>query len=85
MAGKALERQQVIVRPGKPIRLGQFLKLAGMVETGGEAKLRIAEGEVLVNGEEERRRGRQLAHGDLVAFGEAVLEVIVAADGSSQL
>jgi ribosome-associated protein len=48
------------------IRLGQFLKLAGVMETGGEAKLRVADGEVLVNGEVEVRRGRQLHRGDVV-------------------
>ncbi|BCJ75519.1 RNA-binding protein [Catellatospora sp. IY07-71] len=50
------------------IRLGQFLKLAGVIETGGEAKLRIADGDVTVNGEVELRRGRQLHRGDTVAI-----------------
>ena len=71
-------RQQVAVRDGG-IRLGQFLKLAGVVETGGEAKLRIQEGEARVNGEVETRRGRQLVPGDLVEFAGVVLEVIVKA------
>ncbi len=48
------------------IRLGQFLKLAGVLDTGGEMKSRIAEGEVQVNGEVETRRGRQLRRGDIV-------------------
>lgn len=51
------------------IRLGQFLKLANLVETGAEAKPVIAEGRVLVNGEVETRRGRQLAVGDVVSLG----------------
>lgn len=51
---------------GKIIRLGQFLKVAVLVETGGEAKARIQNGEVLVNGEVEIRRGRQLRHLDTV-------------------
>lgn len=68
-------RQQVTVRGGV-IRLGQLLKLAGVVETGGEAKLRIREGEALVNGEVETRRGRQLVPGDLVEFGGEVLELV---------
>ncbi len=71
-------RQQVAVRDGG-IRLGQFLKLAGVVETGGEAKLRIQEGEARVNGEVETRRGRQLVPGDLVEFAGEVLEVVVKA------
>lgn len=53
------------------IRLGQFLKLAGLVDTGGEAKELIADGEVRVNGEVDLRRGRQLHVGDVVAVGTA--------------
>lgn len=49
------------------IRLGQFLKLADLIDTGGEAKVLIAEGEVTVNGEVDTRRGRQLHAGDVVA------------------
>lgn len=48
------------------IRLGQFLKLANLVESGAEAKVVIAEGEVLVDGEVELRRGRQLREGNVV-------------------
>lgn len=48
------------------IRLGQFLKLANLVETGAEAKPLIAAGMVRVNDEVETRRGRQLAKGDVV-------------------
>jgi ribosome-associated protein len=50
------------------IRLGQFLKLANLVESGAEAKTPIAEGLVTVNGEVETRRGRQLLRGDVVAY-----------------
>jgi ribosome-associated protein len=49
-------------------RLGQFLKLVDAVDTGGEAKLRITDGEVRVNGEVEVRRGRQLHSGDVVTI-----------------
>jgi ribosome-associated protein len=52
---------------GDMIRLGQFLKLADLIETGGEAKILIASGDVTVNGEVDVRRGRQLAPGDVVA------------------
>ncbi len=51
------------------IRLGQFLKLANLVESGAEAKPVIADGAVLVNGEVETRRGRQLVKGDVVTLG----------------
>ena len=49
-----------------PINLGQFLKRADLVSTGGEAKLQVANGCVTVNGEVETRRGRQVEAGDLV-------------------
>jgi ribosome-associated protein len=48
------------------IRLGQFLKLAGVIDSGGETKERIAAGEVEVNGEVDTRRGRQLHRGDVI-------------------
>jgi ribosome-associated protein len=49
------------------IRLGQFLKLAGLADDGVEAKEMIEAGEVTVNGRPESRRGRQLKIGDVVA------------------
>jgi len=48
------------------IRLGQLLKYAGAVETGGEAKDLLAAGLVEVNGVPETRRGAQLSAGDVV-------------------
>ncbi len=53
---------------GDMIRLGQFLKFSGLLDSGGDAKEVIIDGFVRVNGEEERRRGRQLHDGDLVTF-----------------
>lgn len=50
------------------IRLGQFLKLANLVESGADAKPVIADGLVQVNGEVETRRGRQLRVGDVVVL-----------------
>jgi ribosome-associated protein len=52
------------------IRLGQLLKVAGLVGTGGEAKHLLESGLVLVNGEAESRRGRQLRDGDVVSVGD---------------
>jgi len=52
---------------GDMIRLGQFLKLADLIDTGGEAKVLIASGDVTVNGQVDLRRGRQLVPGDVVA------------------
>jgi ribosome-associated protein len=51
---------------GDTIRLGQLLKVAGIVDSGGEAKTLIADGGVTVNGEVETRRGRQLHAGDVL-------------------
>lgn len=53
---------------GEVIRLGQFLKFAGLLDSGGDAKEAIIDGFVSVNGVEERRRGRQLVDGDLVSY-----------------
>lgn len=50
------------------IRLDQFLKFGQLVESGGQAKHIIKNGGVLVNGQVEIRRGRQLRHGDVVDF-----------------
>lgn len=57
------------------IRLGQLLKLAGLADSGGEAKELLAEGGVTVNGEREERRGRQLRRGDVVDAGGERLRV----------
>ena len=57
------------------ITLGQALKVANVVGTGGEAKILIQAGEVRVNGKVETRRGRKLEKGDLVEVGDERLEV----------
>ena len=55
------------------IKLDALLKFANLVSSGGEAKIRIAEGEVLVNGEACTRRGKKLRSGDTVELdGEQV-------------
>ena len=48
------------------ITLGVLLKIAGIIDTGGQAKFFLAENTVLVNGEEDNRRGRKLYHGDKI-------------------
>ncbi|SDQ89013.1 RNA-binding S4 domain-containing protein [Microbacterium sp. cf332] len=50
------------------IRLGQFMKFAGLLDSGGDVKEAIIDGFVMVNGEVDRRRGRQLQHDDVVEF-----------------
>jgi ribosome-associated protein len=57
------------------IRLGQLLKLAGLIDSGAEAKDLLADGDVRVNGEPEQRRGRQLRRGDVVALGDEQVRV----------
>jgi len=53
---------------GDMIRLGQFLKFAGILDSGGDVKEAIIDGLVTVNGEVDRRRGRQLQLGDVVEY-----------------
>jgi ribosome-associated protein len=61
---------------GDMIRLGQLLKLADVVDAGGEVKDYLAEVPVLVNGEPEARRGRQLHPGDVVTTGGEELHLV---------
>jgi ribosome-associated protein len=57
------------------IRLGQLLKLAGVVDDGAQARNLIEDGEVTVDGEVERRRGRQIRPGSTVQLGETKIHV----------
>ncbi len=66
--------EQDFLSPGV-VTLGQALKAANIVGSGGEAKVLIQTGEVRVNGEVETRRGRKLRQGDVVEVGDALLEV----------
>ena len=50
------------------MKLDQFLKLIGVVQTGGQAKMVIKSGKILVNGIVEKRRGRKLIDGDQIIF-----------------
>lgn len=60
------------------IKLDQFLKLAQIVDSGGQAKHLIQAGFVRVNGEVETRRGRKLRHGDVVLVDDDVeIQVIM--------
>ena len=61
------------IQPGTT--LGRALKAAGLVGTGGAAKVLIQAGEVSVNGEVETRRGRRLEEGDVIEVGDERLEV----------
>ena len=50
------------------MKLDQFLKLISLVQTGGQAKMVIKSGKILVNGIVEKRRGRKLIEGDQIIF-----------------
>lgn len=58
------------------IKLGQALKLAGVVEDGVEAKYAIQNGLVQVNGEVDQRRGRKVYEGDVITFEDQEIKVI---------
>ena len=57
------------------IRLDSLLKLSGLVDTGGQAKVMIQNGEVSVNGEFCTMRGKKLRPGDTVSYGEKQFQV----------
>lgn len=69
------ERRQVKIR-GDMIRLGQLLKLADVVDSGGEVRDLLDSEEVRVNGEPEFRRGRQLRNGDVITVIDVTLEIV---------
>jgi ribosome-associated protein len=69
---------------GEGIRLGQLLKLAGVVDSGSGVKALLAAEPVWVNGERETRRGRQLRSCDSVRVGEHALRVLAASAPPSQ-
>lgn len=58
------------------IELAQFLKLADLCQTGGEAKFAVQNGQVLLNGEVETRRSRKLHPGDLVSYQGKTVQVV---------
>lgn len=68
--------KSIKLRKDEPfITLGVLLKITGIIDTGGQAKFFLAENMVLVNGEEENRRGRKLYHGDLIQVGKQAFSI----------
>ncbi len=61
---------------GDTIALGQFLKFADVISTGGEAKSYLSSNEVYVNGEPDNRRGRKLHPGDTVTLKEGTFRIL---------
>lgn len=70
-----MKKEILIKIKSDTIRLGQLLKLANLVSSGGEAKIRIKAGEVMVNGEVDTRRGAQLRAGDRVEMDGRVVVI----------
>ncbi len=79
MEGTGMETEVITIHT-EFIKLDSFLKFAGAAETGGHAKELVAAGEVLVNGEVCRMRGKKLYPGDRVTLGEMRYEVGTVAD-----
>ena len=69
-------KQQTIQIHTEYIKLQDLLKLAGLVETGGEAKERIQQGEARVNGEVCTQRGKKIRPADRVIFGGVELTAV---------
>ena len=67
--------KQVIFIDTEFIKLQDLLKFAGLVETGGQAKILIQDGYVTVNGEICTRRGKKIRNGDIVTLDDDTLEV----------
>lgn len=75
MAGMTTSPEPIAIRDDA-IRLGQLLKLAGVVEDGGQAREVIQGGEVLVNGEVETRRAANIPVGAVVRLGDQEMQVV---------
>ncbi|KPN74026.1 MULTISPECIES: RNA-binding S4 domain-containing protein [Neisseria] len=66
----------VYLEDNEYIALCDLLKLAGLTDSGGQAKAAIAAGEVLRNGETETRKTAKIRGGDVIEFDGAVLEIL---------
>lgn len=78
-----MQPEEVHIRD-EAIKLGQFIKLANLVDTGGAAKDAIASGAVSVNGEVDTRRGRTLRAGDVVCLGGMCAQVVTGDTGADE-
>lgn len=58
------------------IKLGQAIKAAGLVESGVEAKIVIQDGEVYVNGEVEKQRGKKLTGGEIITYKGEEIKIV---------
>ena len=62
----------------EPVELYKILKFEGMVGSGGEAKMVVADGQVLVNGEVETRKRKKIVAGDIIEFGDEKIQIRLA-------
>jgi ribosome-associated protein len=72
--GKKFRRMVEITM--EPVELHKILKFENLAASGGEAKFRIQDGQVMVNGQTETRKRRKIRHGDVVETPEAVLTIV---------
>ncbi|MBS0662137.1 MAG: RNA-binding S4 domain-containing protein [Verrucomicrobia bacterium] len=75
MSAEAAGQPRIVPVRSVPIELSQFLKFAGLVESGGEAKAAIHAGKVRLNGAVESQKGRKLQVGDQVSYGGETIVV----------
>ncbi len=70
-------RSEIITINEEFIKLDNLLKFSGLAQTGGEAKVLIQSGQVLVNGEVCTMRGKKMRDGDKAQYGDKIVEVSV--------
>ena len=75
---KSGNTMRVVEITKEPVELYKILKFEGMVASGGEAKLVIADGHVLLNGNIETRKRKKIVSGDIIEFDEEVIRIKLA-------
>jgi ribosome-associated protein len=68
-------QMRVVEISREPVELYKILKFEGMVGTGGEAKMVISEGQVLVNGKVETRKRKKIVAGDTIEFDQETIRI----------
>jgi ribosome-associated protein len=68
-------QMRVVEISREPVELYKILKFEGMVGTGGEAKLVISEGQVMVNGKVETRKRKKIVAGDSIEFNQEIIRI----------
>ena len=64
----------------EPVELYKILKFEGLVSSGGQAKLMIADGQVFLNGKTETSKRKKIVSGDVIKFGDEEIKVKLCAD-----